>query len=97
MSNDESTATVFSAARGGLAAYSAVPPSGVTLLHASLPLIWIAQAALIALVVARFESGLQAAAVPALGIAALALLRAALERSEGRRVGEEARSRWALD
>lgn len=91
MSNDESTATIFSSARGGLAAYSAVPPSGVTLLHASLPLIWIAQAALIALVVARFESGLQAAAVPALGIAALALLRAALEAWCERRLFDHAR------
>lgn len=89
MSNDEVT---FSSAAGvGFTDIDAVSPSSITLLHASLPLIWVAQAALIAFAVARFDTGVSGVILPAIGIALLAILRAVLEAWCERRLFDRAR------
>lgn len=90
MSNDEFS---FSrAARGGIAVDNADFPSGVALLHALIPAIWILQAALIALAVARFEQGWEGAWGPALGVALLAVVKAVLEAGCERRLFDHARA-----
>lgn len=89
MCNDKST---FSCAAGlGSTDKDAVFPSSITLLHASLPLVWIAQAALIALAVTRFDAGISGVLLPAIGIALLAVLRAITEAWCERRLFGSAR------
>lgn len=91
MSSDE--VPFNSAAGSGVTDTGTVSPSGVALLHASLPLIWIAQAALIAHAVAQFDAGVSGTLLPALGIALLAVLRALLEAWCERRLFDHARVR----
>ncbi len=69
------------------------------LLHALAPLLWLPQAALLALAVSRLQSGggLQAMLLPSAGIMALGVLRAACEAWSAARLHDGAReflSRW---
>ncbi|MFC2523980.1 MAG: thiol reductant ABC exporter subunit CydD, partial [Lautropia mirabilis] len=68
------------------------------LIHALSPLLWIPQAALLALGVARLQSGAGLAGVawPAAGIVAAGLLRAWLDAWSGTRMFESARERLSL-
>ena len=68
------------------------------LIHALSPLLWIPQAALLALGVARLQSGAGLAGVvwPAAGIVVAGLLRAWLDAWSGTRMFESARERLSL-
>lgn len=91
MSSDESS---FSSTAGVKAFPAGTAfPSGASLLYASLPLTFIAQAACLAWAVSRLQAGAGAtgAFIPAACIAALALLRAAMEAWSERLLFQQAR------
>lgn len=88
-SNDGSS---FSAAGVRLRDSGAAFPSGVVLLHASLPLTWIAQAGLIAYAVSRIGDGSPHVVLSAVGVLLLTLCRALAESWCERRLFDHARS-----